>query len=197
MSPPTPPPVQLPAADRCAQPWINGQGVSTPVTSGGSAGSGKGPLWWIAIARISGDCDFSKMVGIDRLFMPLEDVALSLDLDGRRTVAPRQVIEFAGEMAPRCSAAGPTSALNLMLRRGQAAGMLSALELDGPVELEVRAGATLVVISLFGAPRVGGELLAPGDAVRQDASAGPATLRLDGRGRAAVIWVKPEPPLMS
>ena len=55
--------IQLPAAGRQLQPWVNGQGVTTPVTCGRPAGPGQEPSWWINIACIPGDCDFSELVG--------------------------------------------------------------------------------------------------------------------------------------
>ncbi len=188
--PQTPPPIRLPAAARQAQPWVNGQGVTTPVTCGPATGPGAQPLWWVNIARIPGDCDFSELVGIDRLFMPLEDVPLTLDLDGPRAAAYLEVIGFAGEMAPRCTAAGPTRALNLMLRRGRAAGHLSAVEVRRRLELPVPPAGTLVVVVLDGAVAwPGGPELRPGDAVRQDAGPGAEHFALDGQGRVAVISI--------
>lgn len=185
-------PVRLPAAARHTQPWVNGQGVTTPVTAGAAVGSGAEPRWWINIAHIPGDCDFSELVGIDRRLLLLDDVPLTLDLDGPRPVAHLEVIEFAGEMAPRCSAAGPVRALNLMLRRGRAVGTLVLVTVDGMTELPVPNGGTLVVVKLDGDPRWPGAVdLQPDDAVRQDASAGagPKTLQLGGAGRVAVISV--------
>lgn len=185
-------PIQLPRSQRKTQPWTNGAGVSHPVTSHLPSGIVDEVRWRINIADIPGDCTFSDLAGVDRLFMLLDDVELTLDLGSPRRVRPLETVQFAGEVAPDCRSSGPGQALNLLIRRGRAVGKLVLLDLAGPMDLPVPPGGCIVAVKIDGAPIwPGGVDLGRGDAVRLDRSlAGPpGTLPLSGNGRVAVISV--------
>ena len=187
----------LPRSQRQNQLWANGQGVSESVTWHFPEHSGDEILWRVNIAEIPGDCDFSELVGIDRQFMLLDDVDLTLDLDHPRTVRPLDPVEFAGEMAPACRTSAPARALNLLIRRGRVVGNLELVTLTGSVDFPLPQGGCVVVVKIDGNPTwPGGTDLRWGDAVRQDRPVvgGPKTLRLSGPGRVAAISVLELPP---
>ena len=190
--------MQLPRSRRQCQLWANGQGVSESVTWHFPDVSGDEILWRVNIADIPGDCDFSELAGIDRQFMLLDDVHLTLDLDHRRTVRPLDRVDFAGEMAPVCRASGPARALNLLLRRGRAVGNLQLVDITRPIDLPLPQTGCIVVVKIDGNPTWPGSAanLRPGDAVRQNRpmGGGPKRFRLSGVGRVAVMSIMTLPP---
>lgn len=182
-------PVELPQWGRVRRPWANGQGRTDEVT--GAAGGD--PDWRVNIADIPGECAFSYLPGIDRQFMVLDHVDLTLDLDGPRSCRTFEVARFPGEAAPRCRSSGPTRALNLMVRRATADAELSLVEVTGETETPAPEGGCLVVVKIDGT--AGWTAQRPprsGDAIRLDHCPGaPNILRLHGSGRVAVITVAP------
>ena len=190
--------MQLPRSQRQCQLWANGQGVSESVTWHFPDESGDEILWRVNIADIPGDCDFSELVGVDRQFMLLDDVRLTLELDHVRSVRPLEPIEFAGEMAPVCRASGAARALNLLLRRGRAVGNLELVEVTRPIDFPLPQAGCIVVVKIDGNPTWPGAAadLQSGDAVRQDRPmfGGPKRFQLAGIGRVAVMSIGTLPP---
>ncbi|WP_157695571.1 HutD family protein [Nakamurella panacisegetis] len=194
MTAPDSTPWQLPRARRSSQPWANGQGVSESVSRHVPDEPRDEILWRVNIADIPGDCDFSQLVGVDRQFMLLDDVELTLELDLPRLVQPLEPIEFAGEMAPVCRAAAPARAINLLMQRDRVFGRLELVTVTRSVHIPVPPGGSVVVVKLDGDPTWrGGRDLRPGDAVRLDRPVlgGPIALPLSGHGRVAAISVLP------
>lgn len=188
-------PVELPLSGRTRRPWVNGQGWTGEVTGA----DGEDPGWRVNIADIPGDCAFSYLPGIDRRFMVLDDVDLTLELDGPRTCRTFEVVDFPGEAAPRCRASGPTRALNLLVRRGAVDAELRLVELTDPIEVPTPDGGCLVVVKIDGAAGWTAQRpLRSGDAIRLDHRSGwPEGLQLHGPGRVAVITIDPGRPATS
>lgn len=74
------------------------------------------------------DAAFSDFTGLDRVFLPLVDVVLSIDGE-RRVVARGTAVEFRGEAKVAVElVAGPGRAVNLMTVRGRCSGGLTAIQ---------------------------------------------------------------------
>jgi len=137
-------PSVLRASARDVVPWRNGAGTTTVVAEGPPAEGGPAtePAWRISIATIDRSAPFSEFAGVDRLLMPLSPAGLDLVIDGRRVRGEAfDVLPFAGESAVEAvDVRGTGLDLNLMTRRGSAAGTLVARHLDG--ELTLRSPGT-------------------------------------------------------
>ncbi|MET3803629.1 environmental stress-induced protein Ves [Nakamurella sp. UYEF19] len=190
--PPPIPPIHLPRSQRIREPWANGQGFSESITSHQPDELDGEILWRFNLAEIPGDCEFSELVGIDRQFMLLDDVKLSLDLGRTQRVRPLETVLFAGEMAPPCRSSGPARALNLLERRGRTWGNLELITLTKPMLFPIGQAACIVVVKIDGSPTwPGAGDLQSGDAVRQDRPfwGPPHTFPLSGIGRVAVVSI--------
>ena len=132
-------PSVLRASARDVVPWRNGAGTTTVVAEGPPAEGGPAtePAWRISIATIDRSAPFSEFAGVDRLLMPLSPAGLDLVIDGRRVRGEAfDVLPFAGESAVEAvDVRGTGLDLNLMTRRGAAAGTLVARHLDGELTL--------------------------------------------------------------
>jgi hypothetical protein len=112
--------------DRIAPtPWKNGGGTTRDLLAWPAAAN-----WQlrISIAAIERDGPFSDFSGIDRWFAVLHGAGVSLQLAGERCeMRPgTPPLHFDGALAPMCWLLdGPTSDLNLLVRRDAGAGSMT------------------------------------------------------------------------
>ncbi len=112
----------LRAAERIAQPWKNGGGVTREVAVWPEGAGLDDFLWRVSIAEVASAGPFSRFDGIDRTLAILEG-RMSLAFEGRATEldATSAPFAFPGEVA--CSGTPIGAAvidLNVMTRRGRA-----------------------------------------------------------------------------
>ena len=109
-------------------PWKNGGGTTRDLLAWPDAAS-----WQlrVSVAAIERDGPFSDFSGIDRWFAVLQGVGVALQVRGERhELRPgTPPLRFDGASAPMCRLLdGPTSDLNLLVRRDAGAGsMIDAL----------------------------------------------------------------------
>jgi len=146
--------------------------------------------WRLSIADIEAPGAFSSYPGIDRVLVQLSDRRLLLDLDGAVTELGRfESVAFDGALPVSCEIPdGPTRDLNLMTRRGVAAGMVR-VETARSVAAVPGVGEEAFAVVLDGSFTVAGEAdpLRPLDTVRCGHSAG---VELDGQGTVAIAFVQ-------
>jgi len=111
-----------------ATPWRNGGGTTRDLLAWPTAQS-----WQlrISVAAIERDGPFSDFSGIDRWFAVLRGVGVALRMGGERyeirSGAPP--LQFDGALAPMCWLLdGPTSDLNLLVRRDAGKGRMLDVE---------------------------------------------------------------------
>lgn len=97
-----------------AVPWRNGAG-STRELAVGEDQAGQ-VQWRISLANLDGPAEFSIFIGMDRLFVPLGGVRLTIDGDAVH-LQPGEHVHFPGEAAVLVEPDAPTEALNVMVRR--------------------------------------------------------------------------------
>lgn len=95
-------------------PWRNGAG-STRELAVGEDPAGQ-VQWRISLADLDGRAEFSIFNGMDRLFVPLGGVWLTVDGDAVHLL-PGEHLQFPGEAAVFVEPDAPTQALNVMVRR--------------------------------------------------------------------------------
>lgn len=95
--------------------WRNGLGSTRELAVGTDPGGSTS--WRISIATLDRDVEFSSFPGIDRTFVALGPLHLTVDGVVTRMEAGDQV-RFAGEADVSVAVRRPTSALNVMTRRG-------------------------------------------------------------------------------
>jgi len=179
----------LRAADRIAQPWKNGGGVTREVAAFPPDAGMEDFGWRISLADIAVDGPFSTFPGIDRVLTVIEGAGLMLEVGGRMLAldAASPPLAFAGEDAVQARlTGGPVRDLNLMVRRGAWRARVRRLTVAGAAEVAARAAVTLVLaLDALRVARPGGAIdLAPLDAVLLDS--GGAHLSLEGRGRTLI-----------
>jgi hypothetical protein len=120
-----------------ATPWKNGGGTTRDLLAWPD------PAHWqlrVSVAAIERDGPFSDFAGIDRWFAVLDGVGVALQLGGERHEVRRGAppLRFDGALAPMCRLLdGPTSDLNLMVRRDAGSGAM----LDAPAGSHWTSGA--------------------------------------------------------
>ncbi|WP_330334038.1 HutD family protein [Streptomyces sp. NBC_00536] len=203
----------LRAADRTAEAWKNGGGVTRQIAAGAcgsGTGSGTGPGsgtapgsasgdfgWRVSLAEVAADGPFSVFPGVDRTLTLAEGAGMDLTVDG----VPRLVDEryapqrFPGDAATGCRLlAGPVVNFNVMYRRDTTRAEVAVVRGDLALTAPPGGGALLVVslagpVSVEGAhtDRVGlgtyDALLATGGEQ--------GVLHLGAEGRAAVVRFTP------
>lgn len=96
-------------------PWPNGARTTRELAS---AVSPDGDLLWrVSVADLDGDAEFSNFAGVDRLFVALGPLRLTVDGERHRYRTGDRV-RFPGEAVVSVSPAAPTRALNVMTGRG-------------------------------------------------------------------------------
>jgi environmental stress-induced protein Ves len=120
--------------------WRNGLGVTRELVDDPDG-------WRLSVADLQGDAAFSEFAGLDRVFLPLVDVVLSID-GVRRAVARGTVARFPGEASVAVElVAGPGRAVNLMTVRGRCTGELAVVPRDDSGQgLFVDLGEVLVEV---------------------------------------------------
>lgn len=96
-------------------PWRNGAGATRELATGTEA-AGR-VLWRISVADLDRDAPFSTFPGLDRLFVALGPLRLTVNGRQQRLAAGDQA-RFAGEAPVAVALDTPTQALNVMTRRG-------------------------------------------------------------------------------
>ncbi|MFF0814544.1 HutD family protein [Rhodococcus sp. NPDC003318] len=123
------------AVDRRRVPWRNGAGVTEEVASGPESRDGQ-PLWRISVADLGAEPSaFSAFDGLHRIFTVVGAHGVTLDWDTRsESVTPWHPHPFDGAHAPRCTPAGATSALNVMVDASTAGATVQRVDLGaGPL----------------------------------------------------------------
>lgn len=172
-------------------PWSNGRGTTLELAVS-PAGAAIGEIdWRISIATVSEPGPFSRLPGIDRVLLMLDDVEAELAIGGR-TVALRRLdqVEFAGEDdVALLSASAPARDLNLMTRRGRVTGRMRATTAAAVPDRRAQAQAWLLAVAGPVTVTDGDEtaVLDPLDLVQL----GPGA-RVSGSGE--VVLLETEPP---
>jgi environmental stress-induced protein Ves len=141
-------------------------------------------VWRVSIADVSADGPFSALPGVDRWIAVATGAGMALTVDGVdvEVTAESPAFAFDGGAATTCRLLdGPVQDLNVMVRRGGAAGAMEVVWLDGPRSLD---GVTVSVV-LDGAVAIGGERLEAHDAAIGEVG----VVEPLGRARVALISV--------
>jgi len=165
-------------------PWANGLGTTAVIARVPGTDDW---AWRLSIADVVTDGPFSSLPDVDRWIAVATGTGMVLTVDGAATLltASSDAFAFDGGATTSCRLLdGPIHDLNLMLRRGRAAGTLDVVTTDSPVPLE---GLTACVV-LDGTASIAGVHLHAYDAVLDPT--GPAVP--EGRARLALIRVVTE-----
>ena len=132
------------------QAWKNGGGSTRDVVARPEAATLADFDWRVSIAEVGQDGPFSAFPGIDRVIMLLEGDEMVLAVNGATHRLGRlDTLAFAGEDDTTCQVpSGGTRDLNLMTRRGRAAGSLRAVEVAGAYEAATGDDGALVLVVL-------------------------------------------------
>ena len=118
------------AADCPPQPWKNGLGLTREIARFPADADASSYLWRVSVAEVDSAAPFSAFPGIDRHIVLLDGAGFDMTLDGERSHplrTPLQPFAFPGEAAVEVAlAGGATRDFNLMVRRAQAQGSVSA-----------------------------------------------------------------------
>ncbi|MEV7979638.1 HutD family protein [Streptomyces sp. NPDC086519] len=123
-------------------PWRNGAGTTRELATGTDA-SGR-VLWRLSVADLDRDAPFSTFPGLDRLFVALGPLRLTVDGRQRRLAVGDQA-RFAGEAPVAVALDTPTRALNVMTRRGACRAEVILRPVGGP---RLPADATVLLDEL-------------------------------------------------
>lgn len=96
--------------------WRNGAGTTRPLVS--SEASDGSLLWRVSVAELDDAAEFSGFPDLNRLFVPLGSLSLTVNGSEQHCQAGDQV-RFAGEASVSARTRTPTRALNVMTRRGR------------------------------------------------------------------------------
>jgi len=167
-------------------PWANSGGTTRVVAVDGEPDW----AWRLSIADIEAPGAFSSYPGVDRVLVQLSDRRLLLDLDGAVTELGRfGSVAFDGALPVSCEIPdGPTRDLNLMTRRGVAAGAVR-VDTARRVVAVPGVGEAAFAVVVDGSFTVAGEAdpLRPFDTVRCGHS---ARIELTGPGTVALVFVQ-------
>ena len=180
----------LSVADRVAQPWKNGGGLTREIAVHPPGAGMDSFEWRISNAVVASDGPFSRFPGIDRVLLLLEGEAMDLAIDGAAPVRLTRAsppLPFAADApAEAWVPKGPISDLNIMVRRG--AWTAQAARGGGSVHVAAKAGVVMVVALDRITVRAGDEaaalepfdavLLEPGEAAGIEGSGGWVLIRL-------------------
>jgi environmental stress-induced protein Ves len=177
----------LRAADRIAQPWKNGGGVTREVAVY-PAGAGFDDFdWRISMAEVAADGPFSLFPGVDRtLAMLAGTMRLTFADEAVHLLTPNDPpLAFAGDVAVLGTLPdGPATDLNIMVRRGRYTATLRRIGSD--VAVIGKEATAFVVATAQTVVRAGGDaiLLGPLDALRID---GPGDCAIEGEALFALF----------
>lgn len=135
-----------------AKPWKNGGGSTRDVAASPEGATLADFDWRVSVAEVEQDGPFSAFPDVDRVIMLLEGSEMVLTVNGATyTLGRLDMLAFAGEDDTTCRVpAGATRDLNLMTRRGRAAGSVRVVDVAGVYEAAVSGGecSALVVLAL-------------------------------------------------
>jgi environmental stress-induced protein Ves len=97
-------------------PWLNGAGSTRELAA--STDADGVTTWRISVADLDRDAPFSLFPGLDRVFVALGPLRLTID-GVTSTLAAGDQASFPGEAAVSVSLGEPTTAVNVMTRRGR------------------------------------------------------------------------------
>ncbi|MBR7826998.1 HutD family protein [Actinospica sp. MGRD01-02] len=145
-----------------AKPWKNGGGSTRDVAASPEGATLADFDWRVSVAEVERDGPFSAFPDIDRVIMLLEGGEMVLTVNGTpHTLGRLDTLAFAGEDDTACRVpGGATRDLNLMTRRGRAAGSMRVVEVAGDHEVAVSGGEGGAVVLLA---LTGGLALEPAD----------------------------------
>jgi environmental stress-induced protein Ves len=131
------------------EPWENGAGSTRELAA--VFGPEGRILWRVSVADLDHDACFSLFPGLDRLFVALGPLSLTVAGQPRRMSAG-DVARFAGEAAAGVQLDRPTRALNVMTCRGAVRGDVGIRERSVPaaagVQLSVDIGGRVADVLL-------------------------------------------------
>ena len=179
------------AADRPAQPWRNGGGVTRDVARYPETGEFD---WRVSVADIDRDGAFSTFEGVDRVIVLVEGEAMTLTVSGvDHALSWGEPFGFDGGQPTSCCLPGPpTRDLNVMTRRGRARSAVDVVQI-GSAPVAFAAAGPLLLVALSGPVSVtssaGLEVeLGVLDALEWRAA---ASVRVAGPGTVVAIHVAP------
>jgi len=162
-----------------ARPWKNGLGRTRELAAEPPGAGMDDFLWRVSVAEVDSAAPFSAFPGIDRTIVLLEGEGFVMALDDGRAHAltePFAPFAFRGEAQVSVTlAGGATRDFNLMVRRDRARGGITVWRQPGDARLLAQ---TVLLYCARGRLEVDGEMLAPGDAWRREATV-PARLQLE------------------
>lgn len=130
-----------------AVPWRNAVGSTRELAVVTDA---EGVISWrVSLATLDGDAPFSQFSGLDRLFVALGPLHLTVEGDVTAMSSGDQA-RFAGDVPVSVAPDGPTTALNVMTRSGWYRPDVSLRRFDQPVP----EGTDLTVLLPTGAADV-------------------------------------------
>lgn len=164
-------------ADIAPEAWRNGAGETRPLWSDDYPVRGRhGFTRRISVATLAAPAPFSSLPGIDRTFLPLDDVGIEFEVDGRpMALAQLCPVRFAGETRVRLTGLDqPGRALNIMTDRRYWRHVLAVGSTSEPGDALIMLGHT----------EFGGQRLALGDLLMASSplptlAAAAATVRFD------------------
>jgi environmental stress-induced protein Ves len=149
-------PTILPALDRVAVPWKNGNGTTTQVAISPATATIDNFDWRVSIATISGDAPFSRFDGVSRWIMPLDPEGFTMRVEGETTrLADREAFAFPGGSTVHAIKVRPGALdLSLMVRNTRAKGSLLALVIQDNTAIAAGPNESVVIVVLEGTPSV-------------------------------------------
>lgn len=186
--------MSLPRASQRRVRWHNGAGWTTELAVRPDDG---GPFHWrISVAEIEGDCEFSRLPGVDRSIVVLAGGGFELLVDGEPSATLRAggpPHAFPGDPAARCAIAdGPSRAFNVMTRRGVVDHALTICRAGQSVVLARAAGTIWVVYAFGGEARLGERVVTAGEgAIVECALKDMSPWALSAAGDVALVRMRP------
>ena len=136
-------------------PWANGAGTTRELARVTEAEGVT--VWRVSVADLERSAPFSSLPGLDRIFVPLGLVRLTIDGTSIDVEAGEQV-RFPGEAVVAVVLSRPTRALNVMTRRGRCVAQVALRPADAPARGEgtvsVDLGERIAEVRVTIAPRL-------------------------------------------
>jgi uncharacterized protein len=182
----------------CSVPWKNGGGSTRELACAPVGGTSSDFDWRVSVAEVEADGPFSVFPGVDRVIMLIGGPEMHMNVEGEvRRLECLDSLSFPGDAATTCRVpSGATRDLNLMVKRGRAAGSVQVIEVAGSGGVRSIAaddGETVLLLALSNGlavqapPDSGTVSLRPLDAAYQ---AGPISLHITGEGTLAEIRIR-------
>lgn len=186
------------AADRPAEPWRNGGGVTREVARYPAEPDRLADFdWRVSLAEVERDGPFSAFADVDRVIVLVDGAAMTLTVDGvRHQLRRHQPFAFDGGRPTSVHLpAGPTRDLNVMTARGRFRATVDVLEVGPGGPVVVRPGDPLLLVPLSGPVTVTSPSspTGPTDPVAElgalDALewSGPGSVQLSGAGSVVAV----------